>query len=56
MDDILPAGQWCKFDTNQLTRGTMVERAAGYKAMIEAGVLSAEQCKDIEAGIPLEGK
>lgn len=56
MDDVLPAGQWCKFDTHQLTRGTMAERAAGYKAMIDAGIYTKEQCQDIEAGIPLEGK
>lgn len=55
MDDVLPAGVWCKFDTTQLTRGTVKERAEGYKAMIDAGIWTKEQCQAIEAGIPLEG-
>lgn len=56
MDDVLPAGQWLKFETRHFTRGDMKERAEAYKAMQEAGIYTSEECQAIEAGRPLEGK
>lgn len=54
MDDILPAGTWCKFDTTQVLQGNFAERMAGYKTAIDSGMYTPEQCRLIEAGIPLE--
>lgn len=55
MDDILPPGQWCRIDPSALTRGDFLTRMQGYQAAITAGVYTAEQCQQIEAGVPLEG-
>ena len=54
MDDILPAGVWAGFDTSGLLRGDFTERMNGYKAAIDAGIYTAEQCRALEAGRPLE--
>ena len=55
MDDLLPAGQWCRFDTSQLLRESFTERMNGYKAAIDAGIYTTEECQSLEQGIPLEG-
>lgn len=55
MDDILPPGEWCRIDASGLTRGDFLTRMQGYKAAQDAGVYTAEQCAQIEAGVPLEG-
>jgi hypothetical protein len=55
MDDILPAGQWCLFDTTGILRGNFKERMEGYKAAIDAGIYTADQCRLLEAGLALEG-
>lgn len=54
MDDILPAGQWCRFDTTDLLRGDFAARMAAYKDAIEAGIFTAEQCAAMEKGTALE--
>lgn len=56
MDDLLPNGTWCRFDTARLLRGDMKERAEGYAAMIAAGIYTIEECKAMEREIPLEGE
>ena len=56
MDDVLANGQWVKFDTAQLLRGSFAERMAGYRAAIDAGIYTAQECRALEDGIPLEGK
>lgn len=55
MDDLLPAGQWCRFDTTQLLRESFTERMNGYKAAQEAEVYTSDECRQLENGIPLEG-
>lgn len=55
MDDILPAGSWCKFSTVAVLAGNFKERMEGYKVAIEAGIYTPEQCALIEAGQALEG-
>lgn len=55
LDDVLPAGQWVRFDTSGVLMGNFAERMAGYKAAIDAGIYTAEECKAIEAGYALEG-
>lgn len=55
MDDILPAGQWCRFDTTAVLLGNFKERMEGYKLAIEAQIYTAEQCKLLESGLALEG-
>lgn len=54
LDDILPAGTWATWDTSTLLAGTFTERMAGYKAAIDAGIYTADQCRDLERGRPLE--
>lgn len=56
MDDLLPNGQWCRFDTSQLLRESFSERMNGYKAAQDAQVYTAEECRRLEDGIPLEGQ
>lgn len=54
MDDILPAGTWCAFDTSASLQGTFTERMTGYKAAIDSQIYTPEECRAIERGIPLE--
>lgn len=56
MDDILPAGTWCAFDTSAALQGSFTERMTGYKAAIEARIYTADDCLAIERGIPLEDR
>lgn len=56
MNDVLPAGQWVRFDTGELIKPSFKERMDGYAAAIAAGVYSIEECKLLEQGIPLEQK
>jgi hypothetical protein len=55
MDDILPAGTWCRFDTSQLLRGDLKSRLEDYKLAIEIGLYDLAQVKALEAGSPAEG-
>lgn len=55
MDDILPRGQWCRFDTTAVLQGNFKERMEGYKAAIDAGIYTADECRLIESGLALEG-
>lgn len=54
MDDVLPAGTWCAFDTSAALRGTFGERMTGYKTAIDAQIYTPEECRALEHGIPLE--
>ncbi|ERH31095.1 phage portal protein, HK97 family [Actinomyces sp. oral taxon 877 str. F0543] len=54
MDDILPRGQWARFNTDALLRDDFNTRMAGYKAALEVGVYTIDQLRDRERGIPLE--
>lgn len=54
LDDILPRGVWLKFDASSVLRDDFKTRMEGYKAAQEAGIYTAEQCKMLEAGVPLE--
>lgn len=54
MDDVLPAGTWCSFDTSRVLQGNFSERMAGYKSAIEADIYTADECRALERGIPLE--
>lgn len=54
MDDILPAGTWCTFDTSRVLQGNFAERMTGYKAAIDAQIYTAEECRLLELGVPLE--
>lgn len=54
MDDVLPAGTWCAFDTSTVLQGNFAERMTGYKAAIESGIYTADDCRALERGIPLE--
>ena len=56
LDDVLPAGQWCEFDTDVLTDGSFGERMADYKNATDSGVYSPVDLRKREAGIPLEGQ
>lgn len=54
LDDVLPAGQWCSFNTTQALQGNFPERMTGYKTAIDAGIYTADECRQMERGIPLE--
>jgi hypothetical protein len=54
LDDVLPAGQWCRFDTTDMLRGDFKARMDGYAIAIEAGVYTAEECRRMETGTALE--
>lgn len=54
MDDILPRGTWCRFDTNHLLQGDLLARAEAAKAAQEAGLLTQAECRALEHGGPVE--
>lgn len=54
MDDVLGAGHWAKFDTTAALSPDFKSRMDGYKVAIDAGVYTADECRQMEAGIPLE--
>lgn len=54
MDDILPRGTWCTFDTHTLLQGDLLARAQAAKAAQEAGILTREECRALELGGNLE--
>lgn len=54
LDDLLPRGTWARFDLTELLRSDLKGRAEAYKAAQEAGLLTAEQCRQLEAGQPWE--
>lgn len=56
MNDILPSGTTIRFDTTSLTRGTFAERMTGYKTAVEAGIYTADECRAMEAGLPMEAR
>lgn len=54
LDDILPRGQWCRFDTDALLRDDFKTRMESYKIALETEVYTVEELRDRERGIPLE--
>ncbi|MBF0808516.1 phage portal protein [Rothia nasimurium] len=56
MDDVLAHGVWCKFDTREIIQPPFKERMEAYKVAIEAGLYTAEDCRALEEGTPLEKK
>ena len=54
MDDVLPRGTWCRFDTSNILRQDVKTRMEAYKTAIEIGVYTVEDCRGLETGIPLE--
>lgn len=54
MDDVLPRGQWCRFDLDDLLRGDFADRMTAYKAAVESGVYTADELRVREDGTPAE--
>jgi hypothetical protein len=54
MDDVLPRGQWCRFDLDDLLRGDFPDRMSAYKTAVESGVYSADELRAREDGVPTE--
>lgn len=54
MDDILPHGVWCDFDTDELLRDDFAARMAAYKVAQESGVYTTDELRAKERGRPLE--
>ena len=54
LDDVLPRGQWCKFDTSQILQGSFSDRMTAYKTAIDAGIYTPEDVRQLEAGNTLE--
>lgn len=55
LDDILPRGQWCRFDYADLLRSDFAGRMAAYKIAKEMELYSVEELRRMELGLPLEG-
>lgn len=49
-DDLLPRGTWCRFATDEITRGDLKSRAEAYSAAQAAGILTPDQCVALEKG------
>lgn len=54
LDDVLPHGTWCAFDTDPLTDGDFGERMTAGKTAIDAKIYTPEQIRAREQGIPVE--
>ena len=54
LDDVLKRGVWLKLDPGKILRDDFKTRMEGYKLAIEAEIYTAQECKMIEAGTPLE--
>lgn len=54
LDDILPRGVWLKIDASRVLRDDFKTRMEGYKSAIESKIYTPEECRMLEAGIPLE--
>lgn len=54
MDDILPRGQWCRFDLDELLRADFGDRMNAYKVAIESKVYTVDELRAREAGTPAE--
>lgn len=54
LNDILPRGVWLKIDASSVLRDDFKTRMEGYKTAIEAQIYTPEECRLLEAGIPLE--
>lgn len=55
LDDVLAAGVWASFSTDVLTDGDFGDRMTDGKTAIDAGIYTAEQIRNREQGIPVEG-
>ncbi|MCI6557333.1 phage portal protein [Schaalia hyovaginalis] len=54
LDDILPRGQWCRFDTDPLLSDDFAGRMASYKTALETGVYTLDELRAMEHGTPKE--
>lgn len=54
MDDVLPRGQWCRFDLDDLLRGDFADRMTAYKTAVESGVYTPAELREREDGTPAE--
>ena len=54
MDDVLPRGQWCRFDLDDLLRGDFADRMTAYKTAVDSGVYTADELRQREDGTPVE--
>lgn len=54
LQDTLPRGVRCAVDWNTWLRDDFTARMAGYKAAQEAGIFTAEECRELELGRPME--
>ncbi|WP_166985191.1 phage portal protein [Canibacter zhoujuaniae] len=54
LDDVMPRGQWCAFDTSKVLQGSFNERMQGYATAIGAGIYTPGEVRALETGVPLE--
>ena len=54
LDDVLPRGLWCRFDTDRLLAADFGERMTAYKTAVDSGVYTVDELRARELGIPLE--
>lgn len=54
LDDVLPHGQWCRFDLDDLLRGDFADRMTAYQTAVNSGVYTAAELREREDGTPVE--
>jgi hypothetical protein len=55
LDDVLPRGVWCQFDTDVLLRDDFAGRMTSYEIAQRSGVYTTEELRSKERGRPMEG-
>lgn len=55
LDDVLPRGIWCRFDTDALLQDDFAARMAAWEVAIRSGVYTVEEARAREMGVPIEG-
>ncbi len=53
MGDVLPDGQWARFDVDELLRADFGDRMSAYKTAREAGVYTVDELREREHGRPV---
>lgn len=54
LDDLLPRGQWARFDTTELLRADFKERMEGFKLALDMKLYTLDELRAMERGAPLE--
>lgn len=56
LDDVLPRGQWCRFDLDDLLRADFGDRMTAYKTAVDSKVYTVDELRTREVGTPAESE